>query len=411
MSNRVIVIGGGAAGLIAAGFAGKHGSQVLLLEKNNVLAKKIRITGKGRCNITNGCDLPQFITSYPGNGNFLYSALHQFNNWDLLELFNSLGVETKEERGKRIFPSSDDAHQVADALVSFVKKYHVDIRLSNPVKSISRQSDGSYYVTTTKGNFQADRVIITTGGLSYPKTGSTGDGYKFAKDFGHQIQPPFPALVGLKTREKWVKELSGLSLKNVEVSINHGEQVFKDFGEMQFAHFGVTGPIILTLSRQAAIWLRNGQDVNLSIDLKPALNHVVLDQRLQKDFLKYSRKQIKNSLGDLLPSSLIPVLINLSGIDPETPVNQLTKEARQIFVNLLKKFPLSIQDTLAIETAIVTAGGVHVSEIDPKTMESKIVKGLYFAGEVLDIDGITGGFNLQAAFSTGYVAGINASQV
>lgn len=411
MASKVLVIGGGAAGLLAAGFAAQNGAQVSLLERNNILGKKIRITGKGRCNITNACELSEFINNYPGNGKFLYSALYQFSNYDVINFFYSLGVQTKEERGRRIFPVSDDADQVADALVKFVKQQQVQICLNTLVENVLVNQNRSFKVVTNRGNFVADRVIIATGGLSYPKTGSTGDGYQFAKQLGHNIVTPFPALVALRTKETWVKELSGLTLRNVTVSVTNGKEIHQEFGEMQFAHFGLTGPTILTLSRQAAIWLNAGAQVDLTIDLKPALDEKTLDLRLQRDFQKYSRKQFKNGLIDLLPSSLIPVIIELSKISPELPINQITKEARIKLVSLLKALPFSITKTLPTSTAIVTAGGVDVGEINPKTMESKLIPGLYFAGEVIDIDGVTGGFNLQAAFSTGYLAGINASKV
>ncbi len=407
----MIVAGAGAAGLIAAGYAAKQGAEVTVLEKNKTVAKKIRISGKGRCNLTNAGDLNAFIASYPGNGKFLYSALNSFTNWDLLDLFHSLGVETKTERGDRIFPVSDDANQIADALYQFVTKKGVMIRYNTPVSKLLTSKHSIKGVKFLNGELEADSVIVTTGGASYPRTGSNGDGYALAKAVGHTIRPIIPALVPLRTKEPWVQEISGLSLRNVAVTVGNGTTEQSLFGEMQFAHFGVTGPIVLTLSSQVGMWLReNSQEIRMTIDLKPALSRETLDARVRQDFQHYARKQLCNGLNDLLPRSLIPILIQLSGISPEKKINQISRQERSQLVQVLKALPLTITSTLPIAAAIVTAGGIDVTEVNPKTMESKYIKGLYFAGEVLDIDGITGGFNLQAAFSTGYLAGIHGGK-
>lgn len=410
MANRVIVVGGGAAGLMAAGTAAGQGADVLLLEKNDLPGKKIRISGKGRCNITNARTIREFIAHYPGNGKFLYSALHRFTNSDLINLLSQYGLETKVERGQRVFPVSDDADQVADTLIRFAKDSGAKIKPNTQVKKVVAWDGKVQGVDTSSGYYEVDRVIIATGGASYPGTGSTGDGYSFARELGHTVTPIFPALVALKTRQTWVKQVSGLSLRNVTAKLSSEGESVSEFGEMQFAHFGVTGPIILTLSRQAALWLREGRTVTITIDLKPALTEDELDKRVQRDFQKFQRKQFKNSLRELLPKSLIPVMIERSQIAPERPVNQITKAERLKLVQLLKRLELVITDTFPLSSAIVTAGGVNVNEINPKTMESKLIQGLYFAGEVIDVDGVTGGFNLQAAFSTGSTAGFYAAQ-
>ncbi len=413
MSVKVVVVGGGAAGLIAAGFAAKQGADVTVVEKMNILGKKIRISGKGRCNITNAADQTTFIQNYPGNGRFLYSALHRFSNWELLHFLRTLGVETKIERGDRVFPVSDDANQIAEALSNFARSQGVDILLNSTVTKILTEDNSVVGIElSTKIRIRADRVIVTTGGASYPGTGSTGDGYRLAKSVGHAVTPAIPALVPLRIKEDWVKKLTGLSLRNVTLTVSNGRVEHQLFGEMQFTHFGITGPIVLTLSRQVATWIQQGcAKIEAFIDLKPALNHEALDQRIVRDFEQYARKQFRNGLGDLLPKSLIPFVISLSGINPEKQISQITKVQRQALINLFKKLPLTIAGTLPLSAAIVTAGGVEVKAIDPRTMESKQIKGLFFAGEVLDIDGVTGGFNLQAAFSTGYLAGISGAQV
>ncbi|NLY11902.1 MAG: NAD(P)/FAD-dependent oxidoreductase [Firmicutes bacterium] len=412
MTGTIVVVGGGASGLMAAGVAAAYGANVVLLEKTKRLGAKIRIFGKGRCNITNTVDLPEFIKNYPENGRFLYSALTRFSNWDTINFFNELGVETKIERGQRVFPVSDDADQVANALVRHARNNGAKIFSQKAVRKLILSDDGRIAGVETTDNefFDADAVILATGGASYPGTGSTGDGFLLAKQVGHTIQKPFPSLVPLRVKESWVKSVAGVSLRNVEITIDNGKESDRAFGEMLFTHFGVSGPIVLTLSRKVAKWLENKESkVELTIDLKPALSFEILERRVQRDFNKYIRKQLKNSLDDLLPKSLIPIVIIESGIEPEKYVNQVTKAERRQLVNTLKALRLTIVDTLGIPAAIVTAGGVNLTEIDPRTMRSKLIENLYFAGEVIDIDGFTGGFNLQAAFSTGYLAGISAT--
>jgi predicted Rossmann fold flavoprotein len=404
---QVIVVGGGAAGMMAAGQAAKNGAKVLLLEKKEKLGRKIAISGKGRCNITNEENVSDFISHYPGNGRFLHGILRSFDNLAVREFFSRYGVETKVERGGRVFPVSDDAEKVVEALSAFLADQGVEIRSDMTVEEILVEN-GQVKGVKVPGQKQylAPAVIVCTGGASYPATGSNGDGFRFARKLGHRVITPRPALVPLKTAEKWVKELQGLSLRNVEGSLwIDGKKKTTEFGEMLFTHFGVSGPIILTISRQAGDALRGGQKVELRINLKPALSPDQLDARVQRDFQKYCNKQFKNALADLLPQSLITVMISLSGINPEGVVHQISREERKRLVRLLQELPVTITETLSIETAIVTAGGVDVKEINPKTMASKNVFGLYWAGEVVDVDGITGGYNLQAAFAMGYRAG------
>lgn len=411
MSKPVIVIGAGASGLVAAGFLAQRGAEVLVLEKMHRSASKIRISGKGRCNITNAIPIEEFPQHYPSNGRFLYGALHRFSNSDCLDLFADLGVQVKVERGQRVFPVSDDANQVADALEQFAVANGARILFNHKVTKVEFDTSGdiqgvSVLVMDQEQFFPAETLIIATGGQSYPGTGSTGDGYKLARSIGHEISTIRPALVPLRTEETWVKELSGLSLKNIEFTIcNPQGGQLSYFGELMFTHFGLTGPVVLTASEQAYLWLKEGRKpLQALIDLKPALNQEQMDDRLLRDFEKFANKQFRNSLGDLLPKSLIPVIINLSTISPTKPCHQITKEERKNLGNLFKKLPLTITQTLPLSTAIVTAGGVETKEINPKTMESKIKKGVFFVGEVLDLHGVTGGFNLQAAFSTGYSA-------
>lgn len=409
---QIIVVGGGAAGMMAAGQAAKSGKKVLLLEKKERLGRKIAISGKGRCNITNEENVSDFIRHYPGNGRFLHGILRDFDNVALREFLAHYGVETKVERGGRVFPVSDDAEKVVEALTAYLEEMGVTILTGINVDEILLE-EGRVIGVKTSGQkrFFAPSVVVCTGGASYPATGSTGDGFRFARKLGHHVISPRPALVPLKTAEAWVKDLQGLSLRNVEASLwIGGKKKVAEFGEMLFTHFGVSGPIILTLSRQAGEALRNGESVKLQINLKPALALEQLDLRIQRDFQKYSNKQFKNALEDLLPQSLIPVIINLSKINPEIVVHQINREERKRLVGLLQGLTLTITDTLSIETAIVTAGGVDVKEINPKTMASKCVNGLYWAGEVVDVDGITGGYNLQAAFAMGFRAGRAAGE-
>lgn len=408
--KRVVVIGGGAAGLMAAVIAGREGEKVTLLEKMNFVGKKMGITGKGRCNITNASDMSEFIKNTPGNGKFLYGAYERFTNEDLLQLLHDAGLETKVERGGRVFPASDSALDVRNTFMKLMKHYGVDVHLEEPVKKILVTDGVVNGVVTDKETYFADAVVIATGGKSYPATGSTGDGYILAAEVGHKITDIRPSLVPIVTEESWVKDLMGLSLRNVELSVIAKNKVqAKMFGEMMFTHFGITGPIVLSLSHTVGKLMRkkNIGVIGLDINLKPALSPETLDKRLQKDFDLYSKKQLINGMKDLLPSRLIPLIIELSGIDPEKPINQISKEERQQLGYMLQHMPLTVKGLRPVEEAIVTAGGISLKEFNPKTMESKLVKGLYGAGEVLDIDAFTGGYNLQAAFSTGYVAAMH----
>ncbi|HPT69705.1 MAG TPA: NAD(P)/FAD-dependent oxidoreductase [Syntrophomonas sp.] len=411
--KKVIVIGAGPAGMMAAGVAAGMGAQVILAEKKPQVGSKLRITGKGRCNITADVDQDSLIRGIPGNGRFLYSALHEFSNVDLIKFFNQHGLETKVERGNRVFPVSDRAQDVVDVLYKFAEQAGAEIQTSVTIRSLSVDNGQITAVDSNHGLINADAVIIATGGLSYPGTGSTGDGYRLAQACGHTLVEPRPGLVPLVAEESWVKELQGLSLKNVAATAftATGKKINDDFGELLFTHFGLSGPIILSMSRDIGEYIyRQQQKVILKIDLKPALSEEKLDERLLRDLDKYSRKLFKNSLHDLLPQKMIPIFIALSGIDPDKPCHQISRPERHDIVNLLKNFTVTITGTRPIAEAIVTAGGISVKEVNPKTMESKLIKGLYFAGEVLDIDGYTGGYNLQTAFSTGYVAGKNAAR-
>ena len=408
--KRVVVIGGGAAGLMAAIIAGRERAKVTLLEKMNYVGKKMGITGKGRCNITNACDMSEFIKNTPGNGKFLYGAYERFTNEDLLQLLHDAGLETKVERGGRVFPASDSALDVRNTFMKLMKHYGVDVHLEEPVKKILVDDGTVTGVVTDKETYHADAVVIATGGKSYPATGSTGDGYVLASQVGHTITDIRPSLVPIVTEESWVKDLMGLSLRNVELSVIAKNKVQATmFGEMMFTHFGITGPIVLSLSHTVGKLMRkkNIGTIGLDINLKPALSPETLDKRLQKDFDLYSKKQLINGMKDLLPSRLIPLIIELAGIDPQKPINQISKEERQQIGYMLQHMPLTVKGLRPVEEAIVTAGGISLKEFNPKTMESKLVKGLYGAGEVLDIDAFTGGYNLQAAFSTGYVAAMH----
>lgn len=404
----VIVIGGGAAGMMSAAASASRGLKTLLLEKNDRLGRKILISGKGRCNITNSTDIEGLIENTPGNGTFLYSAFYTFSNEDLISLLNSLGLETKVERGGRIFPVSDNAKDVVDVLAKHVRKSGAEIRYNAEIKSLIIEEGKVKGVHLNDGTtISSSKVIVCTGGKSYPGTGSTGDGYEMAKQAGHKIIDLKPSLVALVTKEDYIKELQGLSLRNIEITVKDkkGRKIYSDFGELLFTHFGVSGPVILSASRHVLPY--DYKDVKIYIDLKPALDESKLDARIQRDFEEYSRKQFKNALDDLLPQKLIPVIINLSEIPPEKFVNQITKAERQKLVTILKNFETTVIGARSIKEAIVTAGGVDTREINPSTMESKLVEGLFFAGEVIDVDAYTGGFNLTIAFSTGFLAGQN----
>ena len=406
MKKTVIVIGGGPAGMIASGTLAKECDKVILIEKNKFLGKKLRITGKGRCNITNNADIEEFINNVPTNPRFLYSAFYSFTNQDIISLLESLGVKTKVERGERVFPESDSAKDVADALKKYALQKNVTLVNAEVTKILSEDAKITG-VETTKGTFFADYVILATGGCSYPLTGSDGKGYELAKDFGHSIITPKPSLIPIVTKEKWVSDLMGLSLKNIEISVinKKGKKIYKDFGEMLFTHFGVSGPVILSASAH----MKNieKEDYKISIDLKPALDFEKLDKRICRDFEQFKNKHIINALDELLPKALIPVVIKLSEIPEHKAVNSITKEERHALIKTIKELTVSVKEFRPIDEAIITSGGIKVSEINPSTMESKIVDGLYFAGEIIDVDAYTGGFNLQIAYSTGYLAAIS----
>ena len=422
---NVIVIGGGAAGLMAAISSAKQNNKVTLLEKMDSCGRKLLITGKGRCNITNGCDMNEFFENVPTNPKFLYSAFNNFTNKDIIQMLEKEGVNLKEERGKRIFPNSDKSQDVLNAILKIAKRLNVNIRCNSKVTKIEiKEDENGKKVTGVVVNgkvLNADKVIIATGGKSYPVTGSTGDGYVFAKDVGHSITSLKPSLVPLTSNDYICKELQGLSLKNVEIkvkelvdgneTIKNEKVIYKDFGEMLFTHFGVSGPIILSASAHL-VRIKNieelfkSENIELEIDLKPALDFEKLDQRVLRDFSEEKNKDFKNSLNKLLPQKLIPVVIKLSGIDENKKVNEITKKERENLVNILKCLKITITGFRSIDEAIITNGGINVKEINPKTMESKIIKGLYFAGEIIDVDALTGGFNLQIAWSTGFTSGM-----
>jgi len=408
MKYDVVVIGGGPAGMMAAGVSGSRGKKVLLLEKNDKLGKKLFITGKGRCNLSNTANKEEFLTHITRNPKFLFSAFNNFFNDDLVDFFNKLGLKTKVERGGRIFPLSDKSSDVIKALEKYLNNNNVEIRFNIKVKSVIAENNEIRGIELEDGLIYCSSIIIATGGLSYPLTGSTGDGYRFAKELGHSITELRPSLVPLVVKEEYIKDIQGLSLKNVSVkAICDGKVLFEDIGEMLFTHYGLSGPLILSASFYISEKIYKNKQTFIVIDLKPGLTYEELDRRLLKDFDLYKNKYFKNSLDDLLPKKLIPVIIKLSGIPEDRQVNQITREERKMIVNLLKGFSFEIIGTRPISEAIVTSGGVDIKEVNPKTMESKIVKGLYFAGEILDVDAFTGGYNLQIAFSTGYTAGLN----
>lgn len=403
--SKVIVIGGGPAGLMAASQAALYGNSVTLLEKNPRTGRKLVITGKGRCNITNACDNDTFISNVVTNPRFLYSAINGFDTSDTVSFFNSLGLETKVERGNRVFPVSDRAMDVADALLNYTRNTGVKIISNTTVSSLIVENEEVKGVKDFNGkSYFADYVILATGGKSYPLTGSTGDGYKLSKDVGHTITEITPSLVPLTIKGNECKEMQGLSLRNISVSVTDNEKkIFDDFGELVFAHYGVSGPVILSASSHLKdIGKKN---YKLHIDLKPALDLETLDKRLIRDFEKFKLKEVSNSFSELLPSKIIPVIIKRWGIDPKTRCNCITKEQRKALALILKNLDFEITGTRPIDEAIITRGGIKVSEVNPKTMESKLISHLYFCGEVLDVDAYTGGFNLQIAFSTGYLAG------
>ncbi|MHC1713985.1 MAG: NAD(P)/FAD-dependent oxidoreductase [Acidaminococcaceae bacterium] len=411
--TNIIVVGGGAAGLLAGIAATELGAQVMILEKMRTPGRKMLITGKGRCNITNNCEIAEIIRNLPGNGRFLNSALHRFSNDDMIYLLESHGLQTKVERGGRVFPVTDKAKDVVDTLLNIYREKGGKLLVDQTVSKILIEDGCVAGVVTNDGNkYTADAVIITTGGASYPGTGSDGNGFTLAKACGHTIITLKPSLVPLESDSEYIKSLQGLSLRNVKASICCGEKVLaSEFGEMLFTHFGFSGPIILSLSKAVAeAFAAGNKDLDLIIDLKPALAVQKLDLRIQRDFANYLRKQLVNGMKDLLPGRLIPVVLDAAFLNPDKPINQVSKEERARLVYNLKTLSFPITGTRPLAEAIVTAGGVSTKEINPKTFESKIVKKLYFAGEVIDVDGYTGGYNLQAAFSSGYAAGYAAAQ-
>ena len=402
LSADAVVIGGGAAGMMCSAVAAERGLDVILLEPNKILGRKLRITGKGRCNVTNNCDIREFLNNIPGDGRFLYSALNRLSPRDTMELFESLGLHLKTERGNRVFPVSDNANDVAGTLQRYMNRAGVRV-IHSSAKHIITKADTVTGVETCDGVIECRAAVICTGGLSYPLTGSRGAGYKMAQELGHTVTPTRPSLVPLESDDDYCAEMQGFSLKNVTLSAYEDDKlIYKELGEMLFTHFGVSGPLVLSASSHMR---RFGEaKYELRIDLKPGLDEKKLDARLLRDFEKYANRDFANSLGDLAGKAMIPVLVRLSGIPAETKVNSITREQRHELLRLLKSFPVSVSGPRPIDEAIVTSGGVSTKEINPRTMQSKLVGGLYFAGEVMDLDAYTGGFNLQIAWSTAYVA-------
>ena len=401
----LVVIGGGPAGMMCAYTAAERGVSVVLLEPNEKLGRKLRITGKGRCNVNNNCDIKTFMANIPGDGRFLYSALNRFSPAGTIAFFEGHGLPLKTERGNRVFPQSDNANDVAGLMAGLCKKAGVKV-MRTSAKQIITENGAVAGVMTGEGYLPCRAAAVCTGGLSYPLTGSTGAGYDFARNLGHTVSPLRPSLVPLESDDDFCAEMQGFALKNVTLSAyEDGKLIYKELGEMLFTHFGVSGPLVLSAS--AHMRKMGSAQYALSIDLKPGLDEKKLDARVLRDFEKYSNREFKNALNDLAGRTMIPVLIRLSGIPEDTKVNSITREQRLRLVQLLKAFPVHVTGTRPVDEAIVTAGGVSTREINPRTMESKLVSGLYFAGEVLDVDGYTGGFNLQIAWSTGYVAGIS----
>ena len=407
--NKILVVGGGAAGMMAAVTAARNGKKVLLIEKNEKLGKKLFITGKGRCNITNAADIEDLFSAVVSNPKFLYSSFYSMTNDQVIDFFEELGVKIKVERGGRVFPESDHSSDVIRALEQEMKRLGVEIRLRAEAEEILAEDGRVTGVRLSSGKeLHADAVIIATGGISYPSTGSTGDGYRFARECGHKVADLSPALVPMEVKEWYARELMGLSLRNVEIRITDGKKkLYEEFGEMLFTHYGVTGPVILSASSIVGKRLKE-YPLMLHIDLKPALTEEQLDKRMLREFEANHNRQFKNAVDSLFPSKLKPVIVELSGIQEDKKVNEVTKEERLHFVRLIKDFSMTLTGMRGYNEAIITKGGVSVKEIDPGTMESKLVNGLYFAGEVLDLDAVTGGYNLQIAWSTGYLAGLNA---
>ncbi|MDO4633280.1 MAG: NAD(P)/FAD-dependent oxidoreductase [Eubacteriales bacterium] len=421
--KKTVVIGGGAAGMFAAIAAAERGSEVHLYEKNEKLGKKIFITGKGRCNLTNACDMEELLAGVCSNRRFLYSAFYGYTNQDVIDFFESHGMKTKTERGNRVFPVSDHSSDVIDTLRRVMLQKGVEVHLHSEVQGLLTEPlaevqtgknvpDRRIAGVVLKGGrrVEADAVILATGGLSYPSTGSTGDGYRFAEECGHTVTATSPSLVPFNVREPYAKELQGLSLKNVQLTILDGKKrLYQEFGEMMFTHFGITGPLVLTASTAVGKKLRE-KELQVRINLKPALSEEQLDARLRREFEDGNKKQFKNVIGNLFPAKLTPVMIALSGITPEKMVNEITREERRALLTLIREFPLTATGLRDYNEAIITRGGVSVKEVDPATMESRKTAGLYIAGELLDLDAVTGGFNLQIAWSTGYAAGCAAAE-
>jgi len=407
VKKTVVVIGGGPSGMMAAGTAAARGNRVILLERNEKLGKKLYITGKGRCNITNACPIDEFFENIPRNPKFLYSAIYSFTNQDLMSFLTQRGLPLKIERGNRVFPVSDKSSDVIKVLEKYIRDCGVQIVFGYRAEKILQEKGTVIGVQDKAGRtIPCQAVILCTGGVSYPSTGSTGDGYKMACDLGHTLVSPMPSLVSLVIKEDWVKELQGLSLKNVRLSCRiRGKVLYSEIGEMIFTHYGVSGPLVLSLSSH--IIGRDFSKLEIILDLKPGLSEEQLDKRILRDFQKFSRKQYKNALDDLFPKKIIPTMIRLSEISPDKQVHQISKEERKRLVTLAKGLIFHVEGFRPVEEAIITRGGIPTEEIDPSTMESKLIQGLFFAGEMIDVDGYTGGFNLQIAFSTGYLAGIS----
>ena len=413
--SKVIVIGGGPAGMMAAITAAENGNQVIIIEKMQSFGRKLLITGKGRCNITSSVDISEFIKNTPGNGKFLYSVFQNYTNTDIIEFLKKQGLQVKEERGNRIFPVTDKSIDVLNCFSNKIKELNIQYKLNTKVEEVLIKNNEVTGVKTSQETIKVDKVILATGGKSYPLTGSTGDGYKMAEELGHSITAIKPSLVPMEVFEKRdCKNMQGLSLRNVGIKIIDIEKnkiIYKDFGEMIFTHFGISGPIILSGSAHLVRYkdverLLREKKIVLSIDLKPALSQEQLDDRIIRDFNEFKNKHFRNSLDNLLPQKIIENVIEKSGIDENKKVNEISKEERKKIVKTLKNFEITIQNFRPIEEAIITSGGINTKEINPKTMESKLIKGLYFAGEIMDVDSYTGGFNLQIAYSTGYTAGL-----
>ena len=409
--NQVVVVGGGAAGMIAAAAAADSGRRVIILEKNEKLGKKLYITGKGRCNVTNACERDKFFENIVSNPKFLYSAFHELDNFGVMALLENNGCNLKTERGERVFPVSDHASDVTAAFQRLLRKKGVEVRLHCAVRGIeSKEGQAAGVILADGSAIPAEAVIVATGGLSYRTTGSTGDGHRMAEELGHRVKACEPALVPLVIREECCKKLQGLSLKNVSLTMSCGKKkLYQGFGEMLFTHYGVSGPRVLAAS--SFLGKRKGEEeLLLTVDLKPALSEEQLDKRILRDFEENLNRQFKNALNGLYPSKLISVMIERSGIDPEKKVHEITRQERRRLSELTKAFTLHVREKRGFDEAVITQGGVSVKEINPSTMESRLVRGLYFAGEVLDLDGLTGGFNLQIAWSTGYLAGISCAR-